>query len=74
MSGNLFFKIYKNILVLVYTIFMIIYLHSVKECDRTLSDRDKTFRQVAIVVSYVTAIIVSVNTIVTISRIFKKNL
>lgn len=50
---NIAFAIY-TALILVYQVFMIRYLTNTKNCDR-LSQQDATFRQVALVITYIGA-------------------
>jgi hypothetical protein len=55
---------------LVYTIFMITYLGNAKKCDSYMEKRDKNFRQFALVITWINAVLLG---LVIVMLIFKKN-
>jgi hypothetical protein len=46
-----------GVLTLVYGIFMLMYLNRAEKCDKFMKDQDRTFRKIAVVVTWVAVIL-----------------
>jgi len=62
-KAGLWFGLIFGGLSLTYSIFMLLYLQNAKKCDPKLSDRDRRFRQAAVVITWIAAILGGLNLI-----------
>lgn len=52
--------------VLIYDIFMILYLTNASKCDQYMNKQDSEFRKVALIFTYISAILIGLNILLTI--------
>lgn len=57
MDSYLLISLVTSAISLIYGIFMIKYLNSAAKCDKQLSEGDRTFRKVALVVSWISVVL-----------------
>lgn len=50
----------------VYAFFMIMYLNNTKKCEKGMSNRDKTFRKIALVITWINIVLLGLYIIVTV--------
>ncbi len=62
-KANLLISLISTALALVYGIFMLLYLTDAKKCDQYLKTRDKNFREVALVITWIEVILMGLSTL-----------
>lgn len=55
-----------GILGFVYALFMVMYLNNTKKCEKVLSKHDKTFRKIALVVTWINLVLMGLYVVFTV--------